>query len=305
MRIPALVTLVAIGIAASIMHGCAKKSEPLPTAHFHHVHLNVADREQTMNYYAKFFGATRINYRGNSQALFTERSYILMEQTASQIRSNDGTALWHIGWAGVDGASEYAWRLVDGISVHTPLTRPIIPGIDNKVDVMYFNGPDKELVEVSTAGRHHRFDHIHLLASDVNATTEWFKQHLGLTPNSPEAVDFHGIMMNNIQVDNVNIVIFGRTVPDRENQFAAKELWPSDGFRPSEGSTVDHIAFSFSSLAPVLARMRSAGIHIVNDVETDPQYGHKSFSARGPDGLLIEIVEDRPIPEGVWTESER
>jgi catechol 2,3-dioxygenase-like lactoylglutathione lyase family enzyme len=254
-----------------------------------------------MSFYEKFFGAIRVNYRRKTQELFTERSFILMDQVTSAPRTNDGTALWHIGCAGVDGGSEFAWRVSEGIDVHTPLTRPVLPGIDNKVDVMYFNGPDKELVEVSTAGRHHRFDHVHLLASDVNATTDWFNRHLGLTANNPEAVDFFGIMMNSIQVDNVNIVIFGRTVPDRDNQFAAKELWPKEGFRPTESSAVDHIAFSFSSLEAVLRRMRSAGVQIVAEPAKDARYGHKSFSVRGPDQILIEIVEDRPLPEGIWS----
>ena len=42
---------------------------------------------------------------------------------------------------------------------------------------MYFWGPDREVVEVYTGSRNHRFEHVHLLATDVNATVQWFIDH--------------------------------------------------------------------------------------------------------------------------------
>jgi hypothetical protein len=46
--------------------------------------------------------------------------------------------------------------------------------------------------------------------------------------------------------------------------------------------------------------MKAEGVQIVKPIATDPEFGHKSFYLRGPDKVLIEIVEDKPIPEGIW-----
>lgn len=296
-------TLFAIALTvASAATSETKSAERDMTAHFHHVRLNVTDIEATSKFYEKFFGATRTSYRGNATSLFTERSFLLLNLVKDPPQTNDGTSLWHIGWSGVDGPSEFKWRTDDGIHVHTPLTKPVLPGIDNKAEVMYFWGPDKEIVEVSTVNRNHRFEHVHLLVSDINAATDWFKTHLGLAPQHERAILFYGVMLNVISVDNVDIVLFARPTPDRYNQFAARKLWPSDGFKPTEGRVINHIAFSYAKAQPALDRMTADGVTIVEGLRKDPRQGHKSFLVRGPDNLLIEIVESKPLPEGVWSE---
>ena len=47
-------------------------------------------------------------------------------------------------------------------------------------------------------------------------------------------------------------------------------------------------------------KMRSSGLDIVHDIKIDPIHGMKSFFVRGPDSLLVEIVEEKLIPEGIW-----
>ena len=46
--------------------------------------------------------------------------------------------------------------------------------------------------------------------------------------------------------------------------------------------------------------MRRAGTLIVHAPATNREYGLTSFFVRGPDGLLVEIVQEAPIPEGIW-----
>jgi catechol 2,3-dioxygenase-like lactoylglutathione lyase family enzyme len=58
--------------------------------------------------------------------------------------------------------------------------------------------------------------------------------------------------------------------------------------------------FSYPELDPVFNRMTRAGVEIVRPIPVDPNHGHRSFFVRGPDRLLVEIVEARPIPEGLW-----
>ena len=47
--------------------------------------------------------------------------------------------------------------------------------------------------------------------------------------------------------------------------------------------------------------MKKEGVEIVDGIKTRKEYGGmKSFFVRGPEKVLIEIVEAKPIPEGIW-----
>lgn len=73
-----------------------------------------------------------------------------------------------------------------------------------------------------------------------------------------------------------------------------------EALRPRSGTGIDHIAFSFPDIGPVWERMMGSDVEIVRGIETSAELGFTSFFVRGPDGLLVEIVEARPIPEGLW-----
>ncbi|PRX55304.1 VOC family protein [Flagellimonas meridianipacifica] len=258
-------------------------------ANFHHIRLNVTDIDKSISFYQKFFGATCLNYRGKAEALFTEKSFLLLNKVSEAPKSHLGTSLWHIGWSGVDGQSEFDWRVKEGIEVHTPIN-PL-----NDSHWMYFYGPNKEVVEVFTGNKNHRFEHIHLLASDVDQTMNWFKTNLGLSPESPSAQTWgNGLFKwNRLTVDNINIMVNGRPVQERT-------WYPSEGFSNTDGTSINHIAFSFPEIEPIYNHISGNNTEIVREIKTDPVYGLNSFLVRGPDGLLIEIVEEKPIPEGIW-----
>jgi catechol 2,3-dioxygenase-like lactoylglutathione lyase family enzyme len=274
----------------------ANAIEAQPTAsgvHFHHVHLNVADPTATIAFYKKFFGANGVRYRGLSDGLFTEKSFILLTKVAKAPPIGLGTSLWHIGWAGVDGPSEFAWRTNEGIGVQTPVT----PFGSNYY--MYFWGPDREVVEIWTASKNHRFEHVHLLASNLKSTLSWFQENLGITPFLQAAEDVSGVATNYLRLDNVSISVMERPATGKPRP----SWWPAEAdgtFPKTDGTVIDHIAFSFSDIKPVFQRMQRARVVIVHPIAKSPEYGLTSFFVRGPDGLLVEIVEEVPVPEGIW-----
>ena len=280
------------GLAAASGTTLATEAAP-PRAHFHHVHLNVTDPQATRTFYEKFFGANEVRYRDRSDALFTEKSFILLTKVAHPAPSNLGTSLWHIGWAGVDGPSEFAWRVREGIGVQTPVT-PF-----GGEYYMYFWGPDRELVEVWTGSRNHRFEHVHLLASNLSATVSWFENNLGLRRQLSTDQKVSGVATQYIWADNVKLSIMERPASGQPRP----AWWPAEvgeTMPPTDGTVIDHIAFSFSRIEPVLERMRRAGVTVVHPIATSAEYGLTSFFVRGPDGLLVEIVAEAPIPEGIW-----
>jgi catechol 2,3-dioxygenase-like lactoylglutathione lyase family enzyme len=278
-------------------------AQTTPAAHFHHVHLNVVDPAKTVAFYQKYLGASETLYRGRKPALFTERSFLLLTQVATPPRTGPKTAISHIGWAGVTGHDEYEWLEAQGVEFQTPI------GQLGSNFGMYFYGPDRELIEIWTGGRNHRFDHLHLWASDVEASAAWLRDHLGLTPRtmpkpaSKDPVDIGSIWMSFFRVDNVNLVLFGR--PDFESRW-----WPGSGYtaadgpqgalEPTRGHVVDHLGFSYRDIAPVYQRMRAAGVEIVSEPMVDEEHGFERFFVLAPDQLLIEIVEERNIPEEIW-----
>lgn len=259
------------------------KTNGTESAHYHHFHLNVTDPAATIEFYKEFLGAIDIRYRGVADALFTERSFILLTKVATP--ATPGTPagiLTHVGWAGVDGPNEYEWLKNNDIRFQTPLT-PLGPA-----HYMYFYGPDDELLEIYTGEKSHRFNHFHLVSTDINGAVQWFVEHLGLEAGMPIEPNPR---LNIIRVDNVNIVFHGK--PRQQGP-------ESEDFEPTEGRVIDHVAFSFRNIAPVYERMKDSGVEIVRPIGKSDEFGHSSFYVLGPEKLLVEIVEDKPIPEGIW-----
>lgn len=285
-----LIAMVALGVPRSVT------AQDVPPAHFHHVHLNVADPARTIDYYTKFHGAVPTTYRGLSDALFTERSFILMNQPASPADSALTTGIWHIGWGGRDVPSEYEWFKEHGAKIRVPLY-PL-----NNIYVFYLSGPDDEMIEVNTMG-HNRFGHVHLLARDVNETVQWYKRNLGVQARrdfvpKPEDMSKVRAWSSGFRCDNVSFVVYGMP-----NYTPSPPWWQDDPlteFEPTDGHVIDHIAFSYRDIQPVFQRMQHDDLEIVQPIALRPKFGHRSFFVRGPDKVLIEIVEAKPIPEGVW-----
>jgi len=286
---------VMLFVAAATLAAIAQEVEP---AHFHHVRYNVTHPEKTLEFYQKYLGAVKVKYRNDTDVLFTERSFILFNKVDKQPPSKLASALWHIGWGGIDGPTEYNWLLNQGVEFTVPLTP-----LGNSY-YMYMAGPDREAVEIYTGPRHHRFNHIHLLTDDVNATTQWYIDNLGLsarrrTVEKPSKDAERRTWSNAVTCDNVGIIIFGRPDPDVETTW-----WPAadmgDEYAKTEGRAINHFAFSYRDIEPVFERMKASGVEIVSPIKEDPNVGHTSFYVRAPDNVLVEIVRARPIPEGIW-----
>jgi catechol 2,3-dioxygenase-like lactoylglutathione lyase family enzyme len=278
-------------------------AQDIEAARFHHVMLNVTDPQKSIEFYRRVFGATPVKFRGASDALFTERSFLLLNKVAAPPDSKLNTGIWHIGWGGVDVKNEYEWWKRHGVTIHTPLSP--LPGTDNYY--MYISGPDKELIEINTMG-HHRFGHVHFFCTDVNETVAWYAKHLGLKPRRALPVakpkgdmsTLGGIWMNFIQCDNVNMIFFGK--PDVS---PSPPWWPDEPLKeiqPTRGRPIDRIAFSYRKIEPVFERMKAAGVKIVEPIAERPAFKLKSFLVEAPDKVTVEIVEAKPIPEGVWEE---
>jgi len=280
----------------------ASAQDAVEPAHFHHVRMNVINPSVSVKFYAKNFGAVPVNYRNVSNGLFTEQSFILFNKVDEPAPNGPRTALSHIGWASNNGQGTYDWLKSQGVEFQTD-----IASLGGNYG-MYAYGPDKELVEVWTGSKNHRFDHAHLWATDVEKTCHWFRDHLGAKPRimpKPKLKDrenIAAIWMGFMQIDNLSFVAFGK--PDFDSVWwPGSNYKPEDAppeFEPTKGTVINHLAFSYRDIDPVFDRMKKAGVEIVEPISQKEGVGHRSFFVMAPDKLLIEIVEARPIPEGLW-----
>jgi len=300
-------TLLIAFISAVLLIAVPAKSAAQDDAgRFHHVHLNVMDTNATVRHYVKFFSAVPVKFRGVSDALLTDRSYLLLNKVESAPNTETLTSLWHIGWGGVDGPSEFKWRTDQGIEWET--------GIQSlgRSHYMYAYGPDREIVEIFTGTPYNRYNHIHLLAKDINVTRDWYidnlgakgrKNHIPNPGNPPAEMDrtspamFRYLWATSVQVDGVTVNIF-------EAPGAGPVWWwqgePVPELAKTDGHAIDHYAFSYTNIAPVYERMKANGVEIVKDIEWNEELKMKSFFVRAPDGVLVEIVEANPLPEASW-----
>jgi catechol 2,3-dioxygenase-like lactoylglutathione lyase family enzyme len=251
----------------------------------HHLHMNVSDIERTRKFYAETFGVLPVQYNDKMPALLLERAFLLMNKMdADKIRNHQTTGLTHGSWATIDGRQTFERLKSRGVEFHTPVEE-LLPGST----YMYVYGPDREVVELVDILPGHRFNHIHVVAQDAKHTAQWF--HALLAFDKPVV---SGPMRNeNLSIDGVAFTVFpiGARFTPREN----------DGtLRNTDGSHLDHVAFSFRDLPAAYKRIRKLGVEIVQPMKRDPDYGFRHFFVRAPNGVLVELVEARPWPDAAW-----
>ena len=286
---PLAVAVLAMGVVA------AREAQPqLQQARFHHAHLNTHDTERSLQFYQRL-GALPVKFDDRTDAIFTGRGFILLTEVDMPLKDLESTAVRHLGWAGADGPNEYVWWISQGFEVHTPLSQ-VGPN-----HFFYFWGPDREIIEIYTGDKNHWFNHLHLWAEDVGATSEWYERHLGQEfrggARQARPTDPNRVWGNEFRLDGVSFLI---TYKDHYYVDAELRMPVGRTLEPSRGSPIDHIAFSYEELDPVYARLESAGVEIVQPVEESTEFGFRSFFVNGPDGVLVEIVEAEPVPDGLW-----
>ena len=287
--------LFAVGLLGLLTVSVATLQQrgPVP-AHFHHIHVNSTDPAKTQQFYEKTFGAQPVKYKNTTDALFTSRGFILINKVDRTPRDLETTSIRHIGWAGVDGPNEYARLKAQGLPFHTPLT-PL-----GQNWFFYIFGPDREIAEVFTGDQNHLFNHVHFSVDSVSATAQWYERILGMTfpegAKGPRPTDPNARWGSSARLDGVSFVLIYK-----DHYYADSEprLTVGRQLQTTQGSPVDHVAFSYTNIAPEFERMKAAGVPIVQPIADRPD-GVKSFFVTGPDAVLLEIVEAPPIPDGLW-----
>lgn len=257
------------------------------TAHLHHIHMNVGSIEETTEFYEKVFGVLAVKYNNQAPALMMERSFLFLDQMPrADIKNHQLTGLTHASWGAVDGKETYDRLKAQGVEFYSPL-KPLLEGST----YMYLYGPDREVIEIFDLVKHHRFNHIHLLANPENLaeTGQWFYDNLNI---KTEMAHVEGEYFN-LNIDTVAFSIFaiGARFTPKENTGVLEN---------TDGSHLDHVAFSFRDLDAAYERIKNSGTNIERPITVDKKYGVRHFFSRAPNGVLVEFVEASPWPDAAW-----
>ncbi len=117
------------------------------------------------------------------------------------------------------------------------------------------------------------FDHLHLAVPDVERAREWYIQHMG--GNAGESPD---------------TVAWGAWPADHPLPIQLLFLLAPDA-KPSAGSTIDHIGFSFADLDVKVAELRAADVTIVSPLTDVPGIGRQAV-AEDPWGTKLVLLQD-------------
>jgi catechol 2,3-dioxygenase-like lactoylglutathione lyase family enzyme len=254
----------------------------IPGAHFHHMHLNVVDREAAIAFYTSHFDARRAKWDGQD-AVWTQRSWFLFNEVKTPPPTNAGTAINHFGWGAPDARAEFERQKGLRTTFQTEI-RDISTGLGGKAGqffFMYVKGPNGETIELNT-DPDNNFGHIHMDSADPLGANAWYRNMFGAVdapPYFPDLVTMVGAGRTSRQfLDNINIIINGRT--------------NGPPIRSTKGAIVDHIGISVPNLDKAMAAVRAHKVTVLEEPSPGPGKHDRHAFIEGPDKIVIELVED-------------
>jgi catechol 2,3-dioxygenase-like lactoylglutathione lyase family enzyme len=272
-------------------------AQTVPGAHFHHLHLNATDAAANIEFYTTKFDAEKAKFAGIADAVWAQKSWILIQKVPSAPPSEVVSTIWHFGWGAEDMKATYQKQLDSGTKFQTPLTDISDIGGGTNVQMgrffyAYVDGPDHALIELNTANHHH-FGHLHLLSEDPIAAGDWYVKHFGgANLRQGKAVRMYRDVQigpsSSFMMDNVNVIIY----PWEYARTSKMPGWEGrTSFEPTKDRVVDHIGISVDNLDESLAALRKAGVKVTDEPRSVAGGKIKFAFIKGPDKMRIEVIE--------------
>ncbi len=258
--------------------------------------MNSTDPKAAIEFYTSKFDAEKASFKGLLDAVWTQKSWILIQKVAAAPPSEVVSTIWHFGWGAEDMKAAYQKQLDSGTNFATPITDISDIGGGTQMGRLFYayvQGPDNSLIELNTAAHHH-FGHIHLLSEDPVAAGEWYAKHFGVkSRGAAQARMYRGVQIApsaSFMMDEVSFIIY----PVEYARTSKMPGWADrKAFEPTKGRVVDHIGISVENLDDAISKLRKEGITVTDEPRSIAGGKVKFAFIEGPDKMRIEIVEGR------------
>ena len=244
-------------------------------ADYHHVHITTSSPARGIEWYSKHLGCEPLADRNDAANCHGVELVFVPQPTAG---GTQGTGVNHIGFSyadltakmaeleavGVGGSGVRLQRFPDGSTLRD------IPGL---FKIGFIFDPWGTRIALVEDPDRLGFHHVHLSATDPDATLAWYRDVLGGEPSSLKG------RLDGLLFDDVWLLISQHP----EGTTPAK----------TEGRAIDHIGFVVSNLDTAATDLRQHGVRF----ESEPAVPERGRTAAkramfvGPDNVRLAVVE--------------
>ncbi len=244
-------------------------------ADYHHVHITTSSPARGIEWYSNHLGCEPLADRNDAANCHGVELVFVPQPTAG---GTQGTGVNHIGFSyadltakmaeleavGVAGTGVRLQRFPDGSTLRD------IPGL---FKIGFIFDPWGTRIELVEDPDRLGFHHVHLSATDPDATLAWYRDVLGGEPSSLKG------RLDGLLFDDVWLLISQHP----EGTTPAK----------TEGRAIDHIGFVVSNLDTAATDLRQHGVRF----ESEPAVPERGRTAAkramfvGPDNVRLAVVE--------------
>lgn len=130
-----------------------------------------------------------------------------------------------------------------------------------------------------------RVDHVALAVADLDAAIDHYRRAWGMEPEHRETVPDQGVEEAMLRVGDTHVQLVAPLTPDS----------PVGRFLERRGEGMHHVAYRVDDLDAALARLREAGVALVDEAPRPGSRGTRiAFVHPGGNlGVLVELVERR------------
>ena len=254
-----------------------------------HVGMFVRDAEKTINFYKEKLGAKVVfdhSIPGRVHMAYLQIANGMIELICLENRESD-FGYEHICFM-TDNIDEDFQRLVQ--AGYTPIEAPrnAASGNGRLGFLADPSGVKVELIErdstfripTITEGDIREFDHLSIIATDLEASEQFYTQHISMNPLSRKYAEAYNVTFSHLHkgMENLELMNIGES--------------------KAEGDRILHIALRVDDVNAMTEKLKSQG------VELDPGYpkaaafgGGLTAKFSGPDGEKIELVDRKPLQE--------
>ena len=244
-------------------------------ADYHHVHITTSSPAKGVEWYSDHMGCEPLADRDDAADCDGVEIVFVPQATTG---GTQGTGVNHIGFSfpdltakmaefesiGVRGSGVRLQRFEDGSMVRD------VPGLFR---IAFIFDPWGTRIELVEDHEYLGFHHVHLSATDPEATLGWYRDVMGGEPASLRG------MLDGLLFDDVWLLVSEHP----------------EGSTPAttEGRAIDHLGFMVSDLDAASAEMRGQGVRFRQEpiVPENGRTSARQAFVAGPDNVRIEVVE--------------